>query len=140
VYNISTVKVREILKMNDKIYLLSKEGYEKYKNVIPPLNCEWWLRSPCYYSDCTSTVDCDGSVGDDGAYYYDPFVAVRPVIRIPYNNLIGTRIVMYSFPWIVIDNELAIAEMPITFMEFGEDEYYETSHVRKFLLDWIKDR
>lgn len=126
--------------MNDKIYLLSKEEYERYENKIPPINCDWWLRTPCDNNNGVATVGCDGFVGDDGMYCYNPFIAIRPVIKIPYSNLIGKRIIMYNFSWIVIDKDLAIAEVPIAFMEFGEDKDYEISYVREFLLNWIQDR
>ena len=107
---------------DDEIFLLSKEEYEKYKDVIPKVNCCWWLRSPGHYSDSAASVNYVGFVdyyGDCVDYDND---AVRPAAKIPNINIsnlkIGDRFIMSNFPWIVIDTDLAIAEVPIAFDKF----------------------
>ena len=131
---------------NDPIFLLSTEEYEKYKDKIPQINCWWWLRSPgTNSSNYAANVFYDGSVD-----YYGHFVnygygaAVRPALRIArpekYNIQIGMKIIRYDFPWIVIDKDLAIAEVPIAFRRFSKkSNNYENSEIRKFLLEWFEE-
>lgn len=127
--------------MNDEIFLLSIEEYKKYHDRIPHINCWWWLRSPGDYSDFTAGVDDDGSIYFDGYRVDYDDGAVRPVLRIAHPEKIGMRIVQYDFPWIVIDKNLAIAEVPIVFHRFdNKSNNYENSEIKKFLNDWIERR
>lgn len=134
--------------MEDKIFLLSVEEYEKYKERIPYIKCWWWLRSPGSELHYAMNVTYDGSAHNSVDYDYVNYsdVAVRPVIRREaIDNIldwqIGNRIVKYDFPWFVIDKDLAIAEVPISFHKFDtESNDYENSEIRKFLFDWLKDR
>lgn len=131
--------------MTDKIFLLSKEEYERYKNVIPPIKTWWWLRSPdAYDSESAGDVDRDGWVHRSDVDDYD---GARPALRIDNlessNLKLGQRIMLYDFPWVVIDVEepLAIAEVPIGFHRFdSESNDYETSEIRQYCLDWLKAR
>lgn len=124
----------------DEIFLLSAEEYEEYKDVIPKFDCWWWLRSPGDDSFDAAYVCCDGSVYHDDVIYDD--YCVRPVLRLKSCNFpIGLRIIKHNFPWIVIDGDLAIAEVPIATHRFDEkSNNYETSEIRQFLLNWIKNR
>ena len=129
----------------DHIFLLSIEEYEKYKNKIPNANYEWWLRSPDNYPRHGAIVGPGGSVCDVGLYVHCTNVAVRPVInfsRFEHDYpKVGERIIKYNFPWIVIGEGLAIAEVPIVFRKFDEKSNdYENSEMRRFLLDWLKER
>ena len=128
---------------DDKIFLLSVEEYRQYKKHIPHVNCNWWLRSPGYFGNYASFVFYVGYVNYDGFYVNSLDVAVRPALKIENlessNLKIGGRVMAYDFPWIVIDDGLAIAEVPIAFRHFDEESnYYEKSEIRKFLKDWIK--
>lgn len=130
---------------NDTLFLLSIEEYEKYKDRIPHINCWWWLRSPGTKPEWATSVYEDGSVDHygHGAKYDND--AVRPVLRIArpdkYNIQIGMRTIQYDFPWIVIDKDLAIAEVPIAFRRFDEKSNdYANSEIRKFLFDWMEKR
>lgn len=146
--------MREQVK-NDKIFLLSVAEYWRLRENIPLINCWWWLRSPG--SDSCSAVDVrdDGSVCLNGCNVHDGSGAVRPALKI--SNLesskleIGARFVAYDFPWIKISEDLAIAEVPISFRRFNqvsrdhngvleESNDYETSDIRRFLLDWGAER
>ena len=129
----------------DEIFLLSAEEYEKYKPNIPYIRCWWWMRSPGYNSDCAALVNYDGSVCNSGNYVNINSDAVRPALRISNlessNLTVGDRFVKYDFPWIKIDDNLAIAEVPIAFHRFDEKSNdYKTSEIRKFLLNWINER
>ena len=130
---------------NDKIFLISIEEYEKYKKHIPYINSWWWLRSPGFYSNCAAHVVNDGSVSNYGNDVFLSNDAVRPALKISNPEFdplkIGERFVKYSFPWIKIDNNLAIAEVLIAFRRFDkESNEYETSEIRQFLKDWLKGR
>ena len=141
---------------DDKIFLLSIEEYYKYKDVIPHINCWWWLRSrgeiDGYVTGVFSAISESMDFRGDAVIFPDR--AIRPAIKfsnyllsanaiwsISCNPKIGDRIMVYDFPWIVIDNGLAIAEVPITFDKFDDNsDDYKNSYVRNFLKCWAEDR
>ena len=139
---------------DDTIFLLSVEEYKKYKNRIPSINCWWWLRSPgdssSYAAGVYSSIYNSGAVDAGGLSVYRNDGAVRPALKFSNPDWfsdsgkkykIGDRIIAYQFPWIIIDEDLAIAEVPIAFHEFDSNSNdYETSKIRQFLLNWIKER
>ena len=129
----------------DEIFLLSADEYIKYEPNILHIRCWWWLRSPGYYSDYAASVRLDGSIYLNGDNVRCGNDAVRPALRISNlessNLKVGDRFVKYDFPWIKIDDNLAIAEVPISFHSFDEKSNdYKTSEIRKFLLNWIDER
>ena len=128
--------------MSDEIFLLSKEEYEKHKKNIPVVNNWWWLRSPGYSSRSTAYVDLDGSVDFFGYYVGNDSDSVRPALQILNHNFkVGDRFIEADFPWIVISENIAIAEVPIAFRRFDPSSNdYQNSEIRKFLLDWYKER
>lgn len=133
------------MKTTDKIFLLSAEEYKKYKDKIPFVPVSWWLRSPGLLQWNAAVVLRNGGVHTYGSGVYYNAVAVRPALQIDNlksNNLkIGDRFGEADCSWIVIDNDLAIAEVPIAWRRFdAESNNYETSEVRKFLLDWYAAR
>lgn len=134
--------------MNDKIFLLSVDEYEKYYDKIPKYDAEgkdysywWWLRTPHKHlaSSSSYAFNVNGYYGYVGYYsaYYN--YAVRPALDISdFNDLeiINGRFTRLGVEWQVIDDNLAIAVEPIFDSEFGKDNNYETSAVRKKLLKW----
>lgn len=126
----------------DEIFLLSKEEYEKYKDKIPAINCWWWLRS--HGSDYSSAayVYRDDSVSSRGCFVGDSSGAVRPALKLKGEYDVGARIVLNAFPWVVIDKSLAIAEVPIAFTAFNDNDNnsYRDSDVRAYLKRWLEDR
>lgn len=125
--------------VGDEIFLLSVEEYEKYRYDIPQFNAWWWLRSKGSSSDIVESVCC-GNIKDSYSTFIDG--CVRPALRLKSNaHPIGSRLMKYDFPWIVIDSNLAIAEVPIATHRFDEkSNNYEASEIRRFLLDWIEIR
>lgn len=132
--------------MRDKIFLLSAEEYERHRDKVPPVYCYWWLRSPGneawrakYVNDCFNVI----RRGIDAANYS---MAVRPALRIESSESsgfkIGDRFVEADFPWVVIGDGLAIAEVPIALRRFDDTSYnnYEESEIRQFLLGWYAER
>lgn len=134
--------------MNDKIFLLSVDEHEKYYDKIPKYDAEnknysywWWLRTP-YKHGASSASGAFVVYGNDGYVIYDSvnyYYAVRPALDISdFNDLeiINGRFTHLGAEWQVIDDNLAIAVEPIFDSEFGKDNNYETSAVRKKLLEW----
>ena len=123
---------------DDEIFLLSIDEYKKYKDAIPGL-WRWWLRTPSGNQDFADIVLLDGSVCFELKHIENN---VRPALRIARNNLqIGSRFVKYDFPWIKIDDYLAIAEVPIGFEKFDDKSNdYATSHIRVWLKEWLDGR
>ena len=128
--------------MNDKIYLLSIEEYEKYKDRIPLISNLWWLRSPGSYAKYAAIVTGGGCVYDDGYGIGGAVVCVRPALNLESaNHQIGERVMFADFPWIVIDEGLAIAEVPIAWWRFdAKSNDYEKSEIRQRLAEWLESR
>lgn len=126
----------------DEIFLLSKEEYEKYKDKIPVINYRWWLRSPGSTFISAVYVNCYGK--SCSGYIGDKYVAVRPALKLKREYDIGVRVVLNDFPWIVIDKNLAIAEVPIGQTAFDTDDSndhcYRNSYIRAYLKKWFEDR
>lgn len=126
----------------DGIFLLSVEEYYEYKDRIPQVRTSWWLRSPGYYQNIVAFISSDGSVGVSGLDVHYAY-GVRPCKKISDDMtiFIGQRITYCGFPFIVIDKHLAIVEVPIAFKAFDKNSNdHGASEVRKFLLDWRKER
>ena len=126
---------------DDEIFLLSVEEYEKYKDEIPKIKKWWWLRSPGINHFYLANVDRGGSVFCSGNNVLNN-ISVRPALHLEYSDCqIGSRIIKYNFPWIVIDKNLAIAEVPIGFEKFDDkSNNYENSYIRKWLKEWKINR
>ena len=129
------------LKTMDKIFLLSVEEYERYREHIPLIACYWWLRTPV--NDCKDsayTVDCDGDV-IGGADVDDNAVGVRPAIEISEDEaaelIPGEKFVKFKWKWAYLDDNIAIAAIPIEFQHFDtKSNNYEDSAVRRYLRMW----
>ena len=126
--------------MNDKIFLLSKEEYEKYKDKIPLIKTHWWLRTtenPIY----VYMVDYNGFVDKKGM---GMILGVRPVIRISASdNIINVseNIILHAgVTWNKIDNDLYIAENPIAFKRFNNTTNDIPPAVISFLAEWYNER
>lgn len=134
--------------MNDKIFLLSVDEHEKYYGKIPKYDADntyynawWWLRTPYKYSASSSSYAFRvyGNYGYVDFNSVDNLRAVRPALDISdFNDLEITngRFTRLGAEWQLIDENLAIAVEPIFNSEFGKDNNYETSEVRKKLLEW----
>lgn len=129
--------------MDDRVFLLSAEEYERCRRRIPFICTNWWLRDPGAHYGVARIVAFEGIVDRYGIPVDDLCVAIRPALKI--DNMpdlkIVDRISKYCFPWIVIDDGLAIAEVPVSFGVYdGESSDYESSVVRQFLLGWYSKR
>lgn len=133
----------------DEIFLLSAEGYEKYKDRIPHINILWCLRSPGRNDNYILYVNSTGMIDYYGYNVNIDNYAIRPALR--YSNLkskiieskVKDAFIFNETRWIIIDKEkeIAIAELPIAFRRFDEkSNNYETSEIRKWLLDWVDEK
>ena len=127
---------------DDRLFLLSIEEFETYKNKIPKINTWWWLRSPGGSSRHAAYVHRDGTVYQGGSPVYEDSIGVRPALWFYSTTLkVGDRFIYCGVTWVVLDNNLAIAEMPITFNYFNPmRNNYEESEVRKLLRRWYMER
>ena len=130
--------------MKDELFLLSVEEYEKYKGVIPVIGSWWWLRSPGHDSYDAASVNDGGSVDAYGFNVIDAR-GIRPALRVQKSEIlnlqIGDRKIYYDLPFVKIDEDLLIAEVPVAFDKFDdESNVYEKSYVKRFLEKWKVSR
>ena len=76
------LKLKDDGRFGHKLFLLSKDEYEKYRNKIPNVPDWWWLRSPGHDTDRAACVTPFGSVNDNGHDVYDGYNGVRPALRL----------------------------------------------------------
>lgn len=131
--------------MEDSIFLLSKEEYEKYKDKIPYIDVWWWLRTPGCVDRVAISVNSDGFVDDNGFFVDYANYAVRPALKVSsvksFEQFANNSFCALKNIWVKIDEDLAISEMPIAFSRFDEKSNdYAKSEIRQELLDWYEER
>lgn len=121
----------------DKLFLLSKKEYKKYENVIPKCKTSWWLRSPGLDDEHTVYINHSNAIIGYGVNVRSECLGVRPALKIDTKlHQIGDRISYNTFSFTVIDEDLAIATVPIDFDMFDNwGNEYETSYIREKLLE-----
>ena len=141
---IERLKGEKVGYSDDPIFLLSIEEYEKYKDKIPRVNCFWWLRSKGGSPINAASVNHCGSIDETGYIVTYDYRGVRPALKVDPNKYYHTdksHIIRCGITWIKIDDGLYIAENPITFRRFDDqDNEYAISDIRGFLLDWYEER
>ena len=66
---------------------------------------------------------------------------IKPTVFIRDEQRSTWLLVFNGVTWIQIDDDLYISELPIAFRRFDEEsDDYETSEIRKFLLNWFEER
>ena len=141
-----------IKKVDELIRLMTTEEYRKYKPNIPVAGCWWWLSTPTPLilqgSSCAMCVfDGENGAGMVARLIRSDEVAVRPMLHY---SQIKERLIdlendeelwALGVTWKRLDEEWAIAMMPIGFVYFDKtNSDYERSHVRKWLGKWISGR
>ncbi|MDO4190008.1 MAG: hypothetical protein Q4D29_13575 [Lachnospiraceae bacterium] len=130
--------------MEDTIFLLSRDEYLRYREFIPQLNFNWWLRSPsnCVGADYVVFVLRDGS--PNVARVNNPYIWVRPALRLDKVKIkVYENIFVYcGITWVKIDKNIAISELPISLQIFNKDKSnnYEKSDIRSYILNWLEKR
>lgn len=71
-------------KFGCKLFLLSKDEYEKYRSKIPRIKDYWWLRSPGHFADNALYVFGGGTTSDcgTGVNFILVNLGVRPALRL----------------------------------------------------------
>ena len=129
--------------------LLSSEEYNNYKNRIPHLDKNWWLRSPGY-DDALRAVCVFGDFGfvfNRGDIVYGE-LGVRPALQINLsssNLSVGDEFVIGEHKFTVISESYAISNSDIGYYPFRKDSKadnannYEVSDVKKFVDEWYEE-
>ena len=105
----------------EKITLLTKDEYKKYKCIIPLIKDLWWLRSPGSDNNRVCSVNYEGCVYSSGSDITHN-IGVRPVliIRLPLNDtrcfykpekLIGTSVKYGDYTWTVLKAEAGVLQV-----------------------------
>ena len=143
---INTTQQTEI-DIND-ITLLSIEEYEQTKEIVPLVIQYWWLRSPGTYDNNVAVVLIGGSVNYFGLFVPDSY-GVRPalILNMQSSNLqIKDKFIFADYTWTVIGENLALCDSVVGTTYFRKDweaedsSEYETSDIKKWLEDWLKER
>ena len=146
--------------------LLSVEEYDKHKDNIPPVDIQYWLRSPGYICDNALTVK-DG-VGPDSNNVLSECFYVRPALCLDSlgDMAVGDKFEISGYPFTIISDGLALCDKDVNRIAFrnhdglsdmlhlvdygimSEDEYanycdsicandYEHSSVKKLVEEWF---
>lgn len=127
--------------MEDVIFLLSEHEYMKYRESIPKLNVNWWLRSPGYIPGSVAFVVGDGSLSYDRVNY--AYICIRPALYLDKVKIDENNFVYCGITWVKISKNIAISELPISMRNFNKNLNniaYENSDIRKWLLEWHEKR
>lgn len=124
------------------ITLLSKEEYDKYKDIIPPVNLWWWLRSPGYNSLDAASVTSDGSLlyiyVSHSSLYVRPAIVCEPSCLEP-----GDKVKLFEMNWTALNPSLLLCDESIGGCAFRKDwnapdaNDYDASDVKRYLREWI---
>lgn len=129
------------------ITLLSREEYEKHEEVIPLLQCKWWLRNASVeFDDSVDAID----YGDLEAY--DPnvsWIGIRPLCvfevessdkldTLNSESLVGKKFEYNNRKWTILEaksNELwALCDKIIAKAQFdGKSNIYDNSSIKRWL-------
>ena len=142
-----TVNISATVEING-ITLLSRDEFEAYKEYIPEIDHDWWLRSPSHFNFKALFVSYTGnlnSVGRDVTYSDD--IVARPALKLlNHSGLeIGDEFKFKNKKWIIIADDLAICktyltgDFPFRFKHStsGLENDYETSDIKRFIETWF---
>lgn len=127
------------------ITLLSKDEYNNNKDIIPPVNSRWWLRSPGYLQYFAVYVYADGPITDRTVD--SDCSCVRPALYIWKSSDLnrGDKFELAGRLWTVLSNNLALCDDTVGQTCFREDRTaedandYEKSDIKKWLHDWAEE-
>ena len=155
-------KIRTIIEISTQdieitgVTLLSREEYEEYYKMIPPVPFYWWLRSPgsdrreaAYVVSEKNVRKSSHDSKESGNpchknFEYYPVTQVfgiRPVLLITGHDLkSGDILKLADKEWTVLSDTLAICNDLIGMCHFntGTNDY-EFSDVEMYLETWAKD-
>ena len=140
------VTTEEIELESTGITLLSIDEYIANKDMIPPMNGWYWLRSSACYPKYVAIVITVGSISRDLVCANG---VVRPALKIC--NLessslsVGDKFELAGCAWTILTNDLVLCDEGIGKTCFREDykatdaNDYEKSDIKKWLYDWAKE-
>lgn len=109
IYTLSNKKSAKI----KAITLLSKEKYQRYKSIIPPVNNSWWILNSSGKLNSALLVNTDGDIVTNCIVDAE-FIGVRPLLLMTLspnekiNKNIGSKIKYAKHIWTIlgIDNNM----------------------------------
>ena len=125
------------------ITLLSGAEYEKYRNIIPEIDVNWWLRSPG--EDCPSSFVSWLDHNVSGHCYLPEWESyVRPAVYLGgVNASAGDKISLFAEQWTVLDvhDDIAyvLCDTTIALRRFDKRSCgWEDSELKRWLEKWLK--
>lgn len=73
----------------DRLFLLSKEEFEKFKDIIKSFTHPWWLRSAGSSAFYALGVTSFGNIGNNSVFFM--YSGVRPALNFNLNTLISRK-------------------------------------------------
>lgn len=135
----------------DELFLLSEEEFDRYKELIPPLECIWWLRTDSNTDNRNvMCVDDNGKLDREGWYKKFDKCGVRPACKISDKDeefLVGDTRTLYGIDMTKIDEGLYIAKKTLGLERtFFKDYYnprsgnreYDKCDIRHFLNEYAE--
>lgn len=100
--------------------LLSDTEYEQYQRLIPPVDLEYWLRTPANNLNSIKFVTLHNEVNDSGASCDYILIGLRPVLRSDdLKKYIGLHNIEFlGHVWQLLDNNVAICDDVIKIMPY----------------------
>lgn len=119
----------------DTLILLTKAEHDQYKNIIPPINSNYWLRD--------ATTDPYRVWLDNGNSCCSSMYSLRPVLHTtPADARFFNDFLMNwrNINWYKLDENFWISLESWGRIDFDpETSNYEVSAIRKYLYDWYVD-
>ena len=134
-------KVRPIKISVNNARLLTKAEFRRYRNVIPYQHMHefWFLNTPSNSPNYVTGVVNGGKTGI-APLGWGYTHAVHPVIEFdPQSSiLVGDKVSLGDLLFTVIDSGRAISDHPAFYSDWGYEQDYETSEVKKNLDEWFE--
>ena len=127
----------------NKLFLLSIEECEKYRELIHNACNWWWLRSRGELCDTVCAVRPEGSIFFGGAYVYCDNVCIRPAFKskkLASNFDVGDRYCSKDNLWIYLGDDIFISKYVVTFSKFDDKSNdYDKSYIKNVTLKNLED-
>lgn len=128
----------------ESIYLLSIQQAERLPKYILAIGDSWWLRSPGTFCGAVE-VDENGNVNYFGLKVDYNRGGVRPALKIKNLDLLNLEIgetvkVFGLLAQCIGDNSVLLCESITNHRFDSKSNDYETSEVKRFIEEWLKER
>lgn len=123
------------------IRLLYSFEFEKYKDIIPHTDEDWWvLDHPDSEYDIINNGICSDRVQ---SFTIRSILGIRPVLEISSENLvyeideIGSELYLYNQLWTVLNKDTIICNRCIASSKYGSTNIWSSSDVKKYLDNFL---